>query len=337
MNKTVILVCTFLLTSIAFAQNEEQIAAKEKELIEAQADVDAAAAKVNAIKAQLTDLKPIVKWRTGGFQALNFNQGSFTNWAQGGINAISVTALGNAFANYKFEKWTWDNNLDMAYGVIKNDGEDLRKNEDKIDLISKVGRSVSNKLSWASIARFESQFDIGYDFNNSSEDRPIISKFLAPAYLKLSIGIDYKPNQYLSLYISPAAGKWTIVNDDSIAALNLYIPSTHENPNFRGEFGALTSMVYQNKRIVKNIGIRSGLELFNNYSDLNKSNRKNIDVDWQTRIDFSISKYIGVNILTHVKYDHDTKIEYDPDGKPGVQGPRTQFKELFGLGFKYKF
>jgi len=42
-------------------------------------------------------------------------------------------------------------------------------------------------------------------------------------------------------------------------------------------------------------------------------------------------------VFTHLKYDHDTKIEYDPVNKPGVKGPRTQFKELFGLGFQYKF
>lgn len=322
---------------ITWAQTDSLVAQKKQELTEAKAALAVAKAQVDKVNAELEALKPIVKWKTGGFQALNFNQGSFTNWSLGGVNAISVTALANAYANYKFSNWTWDNNLDLAYGLLKNDGESIRKNEDKIDYQSKVGRKVSSKLSWASVARFESQFDKGYDFNNEDENRPVISKFMAPAYLKLSLGIDYKPSEAWSIYLSPAAGKWTFVMDDSIAAMHLYIPEKHTNDKRRGEFGALTSFIYQNKELVKNVGLRSSLELFNNFTDINKDNRRNVDVDWQVRLDFKLGKYIGANLFTHLKYDNDTKIEYDPVNKPGVTGPRTQFKELFGIGFNYKF
>jgi hypothetical protein len=336
--KKLIWIAILSLPVVAFAQiDTAKMNQKTKELAAAKTELAKAQAKVDAITAQLKALEPIKKWDMGRFVALNFNQGTFTNWSLGGVNSISLTALGNAYANYKFKNWTWDNNLDLAYGVLRNKGEDIRKNEDKIDLRSKVGRKVNEKLSWASIARFESQFDQGFDFNDENEDRPVISRFMAPAYLKLSLGIDYKPSKNLSIYISPAAGKWTFVNDDSIAAQRLYIPVEHENANRRGEFGALTSFVYQNKTLTKNIGIRSSLELFNNYTDDNRPNRQNIDVDWQVLMDIKISKYIGANLFTHLKYDHDTKIEYDPVNKPGVTGPRTQFKELFGLGFSYKF
>ncbi|MBO6517672.1 MAG: DUF3078 domain-containing protein [Bacteroidia bacterium] len=336
-NSVVAMLIIVLSAGFGFAQDTTTMNKKTKELADAKTELAAAQAKVDALVAQIEALKPVIKWKTGGFQALNFNQGSFSNWSLGGVNAISVTALGNAYANYKFSNWTWDNNLDLAYGLLQNKGEDIRKNEDKIDFQSKVGRKASDKLSWASIARFESQFDKGYDFNDEDENRPVISRFMAPAYLKLSLGIDYKPTDKLSIYISPAAGKWTFVTDDSIAAQHLYIPEEHGNANRRGEFGALTSFIYQNKKIAKNIGLRTSLELFNNYTDDNRPNRRNIDVDWQVRTDIKISKYIGANLFTHLKYDHDTKIEYDPENKPGVTGPRTQFKELFGLGFNYKF
>ncbi len=221
--------------------------------------------------------------------------------------------------------------------MIQNKGEDVRKNEDKIDLISKVGRKATEKINWAAFARLETQFANGFDFAAPEEDRPIISKFLAPAYLKATAGIDWKPTPALSLFISPFAGKFTIVNDDSIAAMNLYIPETSDNINFRSEFGALASAVYQNAEILKNMGLRSRLELFNNYTDPNKPNRQNIDVDWQTMIDIKLGKYLGANIFTHVIYDHDTKIQIDPENNPERVGARTQFKEVFGLGFSYKF
>lgn len=328
----------FLTSNQALAQvDSAAIAQKTQELAEAKAALAQAQAKVDAVNSQLKALQPISKWKTGRVVSLNFNQGAFNNWSLGGVNAVSVTALANGFSNYKFENWTWDNNLDLAYGLLKNKGENVRKNEDKIDFQSKVGRKVSNKLSWASLTRFESQFDLGYDFNVEDDNRPVISKFMSPAYLKLSLGIDWKPTDKLSMYISPAAGKWTFVTDDSIAAQNIYIPKEHANPNRRGEFGFLTSFVYQDKEIVKNVGLRSSLELFNNFTDVVQENQRNIDVDWQVRLDFKLGKYIGANVFTHLKYDHDTKIEYDPENKPGVKGPRTQFKELFGLGFQYKF
>ncbi len=316
--------------SVAIAQKNQELADAKVALAKAQSAVD-------AISGQLKALQPEKKWKSGRVVSLNFNQGSFNNWSLGGVNAISLTTLANGFANYKFANWTWDNNLDLAYGVLKNKGDDLRKNEDKIDFQSKLGRKASDKLSWAALTRFESQFDQGFDFNDENDNRPVISRFMSPAYLKLSLGIDLKPTDKLSIYISPAAGKWTFVTDDSIAAQNIYIPSTHDNPNRRGEFGALTSFIYQDKAILKNVGLRTSLELFNNYTDVVKENQGNIDVDWQVRFDFKLGKYIGANVFTHLKYDHDTKIEYDPVNKPGVKGPRTQFKELFGLGFQYKF
>ncbi|MCB9262052.1 MAG: DUF3078 domain-containing protein [Flavobacteriales bacterium] len=336
MKKKFITALLMVLGLSVFAQ-DPTLEQKEKELEAAKAKLAEAQAKVNQIAAEVEALKPIVKWEKGNLLAVNFNQGSFTNWSLGGVNAISVAALGNAFANYKYGKWTWDNNLDLAYGLLRNKGESVRKNEDKIDFQTKVGRRATDKLSWASIARFESQFAEGFDFANPDENRPVLSRFMAPAYLKFSVGIDYKPNKYLSMYISPAAGKWTFVNDDSIAAMHLYIPTTSVNANRRGEFGALTSFIYQNKAIVKNIGVRSSLELFNNFTDLNRPNRRNIDVDWQTRFDWKLNKYLGMTLFGHVKYDDDTRIEFDPEGQPGKVGPRTQFKELFGVGFSYKF
>ncbi|MCB0733087.1 MAG: DUF3078 domain-containing protein [Flavobacteriales bacterium] len=336
--KKFIFTITFLAMCVgAFAQNEAEIKKKTEELTTAKAELAAAQAKIDQLNAEIQKLKPIVKWKMGGYQSINFNQGSFTNWAKGGVNSVSVTFLGNLFANYKFNNWTWDNNLDMSYGVIKNKGQDLRKNEDKIDLLTKVGRKASKRFSWAGLMRFESQFAEGFDFNSESTDLPVISRFAAPAYIKASLGLDFKPNDKLSIYLSPAAGKWTIVNDDSIAALNLYIPETHDNPNFRGEFGALMSATYQDKEFIKNVGLKSTLELFNNFTDPNKPNRKNIDVDWQVMLNMKVSKYIGANLFTHVLYDNDTKIEYDPINKPGVMGPRLQFKELFGIGFSLKF
>jgi hypothetical protein len=52
-----------------------------------------------------------------------------------------------------------------------------------------------------------------------------------------------------------------------------------------------------------------------------------------------INKYITVSISTRLIYDDDVMIEIDSnnDGIVDKKGPRIQFKEIFGIGFSYKF
>ena len=334
--KNLALLCIIFMGALFSSAQQDTLELKKKELERADENLKQAQLIVDSLKTLVEKLSPVPAWKTGGFGALNFNQVRFTNWAAGGQNAISLTTLANAFAKYKKDKVSWDNNLDLAYGLVKNQNKKPQKNEDKIDLFSKFGYSAVDKINYAALINFKSQFDAGYDFNDPDENRPVVSRFMAPAFLLVSVGFDYKPNKVLSLYISPATGKYTFVTDDSIAARNLYIPETSPNPNFRAEFGALFTGIYQ-QDVIKNINIKSKLDLFNNYTDPNEPNRKNIDVNWENIIGIKLGKYLGASIITNLIYDHDIKIEYDPENKPEVKGPRTQFKEAFGLGFSYKF
>jgi hypothetical protein len=47
-----------------------------------------------------------------------------------------------------------------------------------------------------------------------------------------------------------------------------------------------------------------------------------------------VNKWLAASIATQLIYDDDIIIKTDPD-KPG--GPRTQFKEMLGIGLTYKF
>jgi hypothetical protein len=74
----------------------------------------------------------ITGWKTGGMVSLNFSQTSFINWAAGGENSYSGNGLINLFANYKKDKLTWDNSLDIGYGLLKQGEEGLHKTDDKL-------------------------------------------------------------------------------------------------------------------------------------------------------------------------------------------------------------
>ena len=262
--------------------------------------------------AQNTDTTKL--WKKEGVGSLNFNQVNFSNWAAGGQNSIATSAFVNLMANYKKEKTTWDNTLDLAYGMTKIGNDPLRKSDDKIDLNSKYGHLAINKWYYSALINFKSQFTDGYNY---PKDSVIVSRFLAPAYILLSIGMDYKPNDDFSFYFSPATGKITIVNDQKLADAGAYGVDTSKT--HREEFGAYITMAYK-KEIMQNVTLATKLDLFSNYSH----NPQNVDVNWDLMIALKVNKYISANIATTLIYDDDTK-------------KRTQFKEILGIGLSYRF
>jgi hypothetical protein len=257
-------------------------------------------------------------WENGGFASLTFNQVSLTNWVAGGENALSTTAFLNLFANYKKGKMVWSNSLDLGYGFLKNDGKDMRKNEDKIDFLSKVGHKAFEKVYYSAQVNYRSQFTNGWNYPTDTT-KTLVSKFNAPGYLAISLGMDYQPNQSLSVFLSPATGKFTFVSDTTLSVLYGLDPGK----KVRSEFGAQLNVKFQ-KDVFKSVNVMSKLMLFDNYTDKEKSNRTNIDVNWEVMINIKANKFLTTSIFTNLIYDHNVI-------------KRTQFKEVFGIGLSYKF
>lgn len=286
-------------------------------------------------------------WKRGGMASVNINQVSLVNWAAGGDNSFSGTALFNGFLNYKNGRVVWDNSLDLGYGLIKLGDRAIQKNEDRMILNSKYGKQMVSNWYFSTLLNFRSQFAPGYNFPNDSVK---VSKFLAPAFLIVSVGLDYRPTNYFSLYLSPATGKFTFVNDQLLADAGMYGVDAAEldasgnfvrrGKKFRPEFGAYLSAKFE-KNIMENVTIKSILDLFNNYTDKNKENRGNIDVNWETNINLKVNKYISTTLFTHLIYDHDIFVPlYSNVGGDRMvtgKGRRVQFKEVFGVSFGYKF
>src|SRR5688572_32737049 len=77
---------------------------------------------------------------------INVNQASFSsNWKGGGINSIGFTGLFNFKANYKKDRRSWDNEIDLLYGFVNNSGQGFRKTLDRIFLDTKYGYSLNAK------------------------------------------------------------------------------------------------------------------------------------------------------------------------------------------------
>lgn len=281
-------------------------------------------------------------WYTGGLLSLNFTQTSLTNWAAGGQSSIAGNGLISLHAHRRKGKGLWENFLDIGYGLLRQDGDSRWwKTDDKIDFTSKYGQQANDKWYYAGLVTFRTQMAPGFNYPNDSVQ---ISNFLAPGYLLGGIGMDYKPSKSFGAYISPATVKMTFVQDQTLADAGAFgvTPATYNDlgelvtpgENLRVEFGGYLRMFFT-KDIAKNVNLRTNIDLFSNYLD----RPQNIDVNWETLISMEVNKYLKASIFTHLIYDHDIQIGIDDndDGVIDRTGPRTQFKEVLGVGFAYSF
>lgn len=307
-------------------------------------------------------------WKKGGQGLLTFNQVGLFNWAAGGTSNMTLISNLGLFANYKKGTTTWDNSLDLAYGFLKNfynnapfkSNSPVTKAEDKIDFNSKFGKKAFNdKFFYTALLNFRTQFAPGFA---APGDAAYISRIMAPAYLQVAIGLDYKPNDKLSMFLSPLAGKFTFVMDDSLANIGAFgvnqldangDPRPGSGENVRAEFGANFRMKFKDD-ILENVGYETQLDLFSNYID----RPGNIDMRWTNNFVAKVNKYLAVTFFTDMIYDHDIAIgivgndglpvySIDPtSGNPYIdangnpvqkKGARLQVKEIFGVGLTYKF
>lgn len=286
-------------------------------------------------------------WRRGGFMSLNFTQTSLNNWVGGGENALSLTTLGSFFLRYRRNTTAWDTNLDLGYGLIKQGDAQMRKNEDKVELNSKYGKLAFGKVYYAGLLNFRTQFAPGYDFPN---DTVVISRGLAPAYLTLAAGLDFRPNDYFTAFLSPVTGKFTIVTDQRLADQGAFGVDKavydeignriQKGERLRSEFGAIMMARFQ-KDVIKNVNLLTRVSLFNNYTVKDKTKRGNIDVNFDALVTMKVNKYLASSVFVALVYDDDMDIPiYEKKNGEKVQtgaGPRLQFKQTLGVGLSYRF
>lgn len=265
-------------------------------------------------------------WKKGGDFSFTFSQVSLNNWAAGGKNSLAGTFLVNGFANYKKNKSVWDNTLLLGYGLTKQGSDNAVKTEDRLYFTSKYGYSAGKAWYYSALVDLKTQMTTGYQ--DPPENTIRISELFAPAYVLLSLGMDYKPNDDFSLYLSPVTSKMTIVMDEDLSDAGAY--GVDPGDNMKNEYGALLKSVYKKSNLLKNVDFFTRLDLFSNLAD----EPGHIDVDWEARFNMKINSYLSAVAALNLLYDHDVKY-VDSNGME--KGPRVQTKQLLGFGLNFKF
>lgn len=277
-----------------------------------------------SIKKDPNDTIP-KNWKIGGFYNLNVAQTSLSNWAAGGEKfSLAINSHLSGYAFYKKGKHNWDNTVDFNLGYIKTTSLGTRKNDDRIDLLSKYGYAIAPKWNVGMLFNFRSQLFKGYSYD-SDGNRTLNSDFLSPAYVLLSPGIEYKPNQNFSLFLSPATVRWTIVRHDSLSSVGAYGVDSFKH--VKTEFGAFASANYI-KEFNKMLSFKSRLDLFSNYL----ANPQNVDVYWVNMLNLKLNKFLSLTYGLDLIYDDDVRMF-----GPNNDKPAAQIRSMLGLGFLVKF
>lgn len=260
------------------------------------------------------------------------SQGKLANWASGGENSLSLLSNLRYFWNYNRNKTSWENWVHYRFGFMKNGSEEIRKNEDRFELNSKVGQKAFKH--WYYTAQFNALTQLFNSFEYPKDkDRKLVANFMSPGYFTLSLGMDFKPNNNFSLILSPIAGKWNFVRDTAKIEANRYGIS-EKGKRYRREAGAQLNLMSKLNNLLKIMDMSNELKIFMSYERKDKyinegkenEERKHIPLtaNWKLTLNFKINYFMSASIYTETIYDEN-------------YSRKLQFKENLNLGVKFRF
>ncbi len=269
-------------------------------------------------KIALKDLKPLENdgWKKTGIFIFNINQGALRNWAGGGEqNTLGITTLLNYNINHRKGNFTWNNYFDIAVGFqnASSFGQ-FRKVDDRIDITTKYGYRFSKQWYAAILGNFNTQALIGYSYTDSVNTK--ISNFLTPGKILLSAGIDFRPDKYFSLFVSPVTSRLILKKDNTFYPIDKFgVPVNNKSYT---ELGAFATAKFETK--FNDWAFYTGrLDLFSNY----KRNPENVDLFFTNLLTMKFNRWFATNISMDMVYDDDIV-------------KNVQLKEILGIGLTIK-
>lgn len=157
-------------------------------------------------KAQADTITDPKAWKFDGIVGINVTGVGLANWTGGGKNTMSEHAFAKLHLLYYKDAVAWETHLDTDFGLswTQQDEDPWKKTSDKINLNSKLGREFKPDWFLTVLGQFESQFAVGRKMRKGYD--PPISKWLAPSYTDISVGVDWKKTVKkidFSIYMSP--------------------------------------------------------------------------------------------------------------------------------------
>ncbi|SDK74056.1 Protein of unknown function [Catalinimonas alkaloidigena] len=262
-------------------------------------------------------------WQYGSAFDVDFQQISLSNWAGGGQDAISLRGQMRLFGVMDNGVALWENRLDLVYGITRQEqATGIRKTDDNLQFVSKYGYELKGPWHISAGLDFRTQFSPGYRYPNRDTE-VLVSDFLSPGFLLLSLGFEAQQNNFYSMRLSPISGKLTIVRDDSLAARYQVVPGE----KVRREIGVQVDGSFQRK-ILENISFNTRATFFSAFDTFG-----NVDINWESQLELRVNRYVSSKVTTLLIYDDDLNVPRGDDRPPG---PAIQFRESVVVGFSLR-
>ena len=277
------------------------------------------------------DLPELSKWSKGAKFQVHASQNYISsNWYKGGESNMATTLYAMGYFNYDNRKGLqWDNKAEWKlglYGMASDSLRWLRVNEDLLRLNSKLGYKAFKNFYYT--AEWDFQTSLFNTYKSNTYIRT--SGPFSPIRMSLSLGMDYKWKNYVSVFVSPLSYKLVYVADMSykegvLPEENIaYQVGITDGTRQSNQLGALirTDFDYD---FNESIGMEVHFSFFGNYV----GKIKGVEVGCEVIGNFKINRFLSAKVSLYPRYDS-TTIPAD-GGKP-----KMQFYELISLGFNYK-
>lgn len=273
-----------------------------------------------ASENELVVVKPNF-WKKTGSGSLQFSQhGISDNWYQGGESTNALLAELKLTADYDDrQRVQFENSLEIKIGFITAPSDTVhnyKTNADLFRLNSKLGVRAIKNLYYTLAAEFKTQFFPNYKTNTND----MISNFLSPAQLDVSLGLDYKleKSKYkLSVMGSPFSYTFVYISNDKIVNPSSF--NVEEGKNTANLFGSKLTANFD-WTILPNISYSSKLDYFTTYDK--------VIANWENTFNFRVSRYLSAKIFLHARFDDGVTLSEDNDSY-------FQFKEMLTFGLSY--
>lgn len=263
-------------------------------------------------------------WKVfGNFQG-KYTQSYFSdNWYKGGDNNHSVLGQVTVQANYAKKHTTLDNKLEMKLGYVTTeemkDGEkvkSLKTNQDQLRITSKYGLRAIENWYYSAQLQGNTQFMPVRDNNDNLK-----SKFFAPVYGSLSIGMDYKPkfknkDLTLSVQLSPLSYDCRYVSEVDLATRY----GIEKGKQFKYTIGSRVDANLTWK-FLKDFKLTTKANYFTGF--------EHVEANIENTLDYQLSKYFSIQCFLHWRFDDSVKRDADLG--------YSQLKEFLTLNFNYSW
>ena len=268
------------------------------------------------------DIKKPNFWKFSGNGSFQMSQNYISdNWYKGGESNVAGIATLQLKADYNDnEKVQWENLLDAKLGGASAPSDTLHDylvTADQLRLYSKFGLQAAKHWYYTIAAEAKTQFMHGYKSNNPK----LLTAFLAPLDLNVSLGMDYKverKNYKFSMMIAPITWTMRYIGCDDVDETDYGLEAGKKTRHNIGS-ELLPSLTW---KITKNISFESRLDYLTSYTWTR--------VDWENTLNLSVNKYLSTKIYVHARFD---------DSAAPLNGSNSyyQLNELFSFGINYNW